>query len=167
MNKKELEVLRRKSKKWSPQEWESYLKAIEVERSESLISPKKHEKLQKKDNLFLWSDDVSEEKSDEFKVLAKKALNQLTFKQRTVIKMIFWDGLSEKEISKKLCLSTSSVRDRKAQGLQKVRAYFKGFIPTVSPYIGAKKTSNALKPISQASLSHAIFASKKGRHHVA
>lgn len=170
LTKKEFRVLRAKSKKWAPREWEDYLQTLEIKRSENLIHPKNYEKLRNK-NLFLQESlDKCKERSSLLSQL-KRALNKLTFKQKTVIKMIFWEGLSEREIADKLCLSTSSVRDRKVQALQKLKVHFLGSIPTASPYIGAKKESelffDALKSISKTQFFESISEPKKGDSHVA
>ena len=149
MNKKELRTLKAKSKNWSPDKWEKYLQTLEHERSESLMSPKKYEK-QKEKNPFLWEDFLPKDKPDDLKQVLKRALNKLTFKQKKVIEMIFFEGLSEGQVAKKLGRSTSTVKSRKRQALQKLKLHFLGSIPPTSPYIGA---SDQKKPPSQSSTS--------------
>ena len=172
MNQKELRALKAQSKKWTPREWEEYLQTLEVERSEMLVHPRRYERLKAK-NPFLWEKHKKKENLKELSKTIKKALNKLTPKQRKVIKMIFWERLSEREIAKKLGRSPSAIHERKVLSLQRLKEEILALNPSMSPYIGGflEKTnfSKTLEPLFLVPKETSIFkSSRKGeKDHVA
>ncbi len=159
LNKKQLQKLRSESKNWTSKEWEEYLQTIEHQRSESLIHPKKYEEL-KEENPFLFKNHEKNNLNYELILKLKKALETLTFKQKKVIKMLFWDNFTESEIAKKLGKSRSSIRNTKTQGLQRLKLK----LGTLSPYIEGKSLFDSLQSLSKINSSN---PKKEGESYVA
>ena len=166
MNKKQLKALRKESRKWSKEEWEAYLKTIEHERSETLMSPKKLNKLQEK-NPFLWDSCMHEDRDTDLNLTLKKALNRLTLQQKKVLKLFFWDNLTEDEIGLKMNRSRSTVRNLKAKGLKALRKNLEAKGGTLSPYIEGNFFVRPLNAISKSNGTAISNHTKKGKKYVA
>ncbi len=167
LSKKQLQKLRTKSKNWTSEKWEEYLQTLEVECSETLIHPYKYEELME-ENPFLWEDYEKNNSNDEIISHLKKALKTLTPRQKKVIKMLFWDNLTGREIAIKLRRSRRTIRSIKDQGLQKLKKYFCNKVSPLSLYIEGESLSDALKSISKTNSSDSFFELKnKGENDVA
>lgn len=114
----EKQSLRVASKKWTQDQWEDYLSSLESGRTETLISPTKYNELIESEE-WLWKESRGMNKKN----IDLSLLKKLTFKQQKVIKMIFWGGFSEKEISKKIRVTTSAVHFRKVRALRALRRF--------------------------------------------
>ena len=141
MTKKELRRLRRVSRHWSKEEWKKYLKTLEKGTSESLIHPKRYEKLKNR-NIFLWEPHKS--RYAPYIPLLRRALKKLTLKQREAIKLIFWEGLSYRSIASKMNLTPSAIVKEKTLAIQRLRKEFRAYGVYASPYIvGISKNSSS------------------------
>lgn len=129
MNKKELKKLKTASRKWSPAQWETYLESLEHKGSESYIH---YSRLENRPYKPLW--ETSQSKYTHYIPLLKNAMKRLTPKQRKVIRLTYWEGLSERDIAVKLSLSRSGAKKRKTLALQRLRKEFKAKEVTSSPY---------------------------------
>ena len=115
------EEIKRSCKSWSPSVWEDYLKTLEVDQEEAVLDDPVliEEHSQEADDNYYNS--VLSVK--EFPVLKKHlfdSIKELTFKQRGVLRLLFWDGLNLREVGQKMGVSTYAVarmRDRALKGL--------------------------------------------------
>ncbi len=143
MNKKDLRKLRRASKKWNNFKWEEYLKSIEYKPKESFIRPKQLESTFYRP---LWEKSFKT-KYRPYIPLLKRAMKKLTPKQRKTLKLLFWEGLSERALALKLNLSKSGVRKRKDLAIQRLRKEFHDHGVTTSPYVEEVFSLKPPKPI--------------------
>ncbi len=163
LNKKQLANLRSESKGWTHNKWEEYLQTLEHQRSESLIHPVKYEEL-KEENPFLWEDYEKSDENNDLILKLKEAFKNLTFKQKKVLKMLFWDNLIDEEIAEKMGTSRRAIRNIKTQGLQRL----KSILVPLSPYIEGGSVSDALKSISKTNSCDSFFKpQKEGENYVA
>jgi DNA-binding NarL/FixJ family response regulator len=112
-------VLKTETKNWNQKTWEAYLRSIETPISESLTSATCFEAALdsgKSINEFLAS---AASRTTQGKVLS--ALQLLTPKQRSIIQMTFWSGMSEREVAASLGISRSSVKTTKKRTLRKMQ----------------------------------------------
>ena len=126
-------AMRRISKNWSRKDWEEYLKTLEVERSETLVSPQRYDEL-REGNTFLWKNDSPQTKLYRINAM-REALESLPRTQKGVLKMTFWHGVTEREIAKKFKMSKTWVRKQKIQGLKALKLIMMQRMVTTSPYI--------------------------------
>jgi DNA-directed RNA polymerase specialized sigma subunit len=113
------EVLKIESKSWSEKTWAEYLKTIETPISETLTSASCFQAAldsSKGTNEFLAT---AASRATQGKVLS--ALQKLTQKQRSIVQMTFWSGMSEREIAASLGISRSSVKTTKKRTLRKMQ----------------------------------------------
>lgn len=129
-------VLREKSKSWSAEDWESYLRTIEVGLKESLSSMGEVTRMGLTSNVFEYaetdcSDDVSE--------LVENLLSLLSERQAFVLRRVFWDGKSERQIAKMMKISRQAVYDLKKRALKNLRKRSQGVLATF-PIVEAQIT---------------------------
>ncbi len=132
----EIKRIKKESQTWTKEKWEDYLSSLEVERTESLIDPFKLEEFKEEDSLFHFEKDEGDHLEDV--VSLKRALKSLTFKQKSVIQMVFYEGLTEREISKKLNISSSAVNKRKRKAIQSLRRNLTPMGVSASPIVRGK-----------------------------
>jgi RNA polymerase sigma factor (sigma-70 family) len=108
---------------WSPENWEQYLQEMEPPLRESLLP---HYVWAKKigkqyDNLFSDSQDCA---SEDISELAQLYLSALTERQVDVLRLIYWENKSEREVAHRLKISRSSVRTIHRRALLRCNKYF-------------------------------------------
>jgi RNA polymerase sigma factor (sigma-70 family) len=111
----ELKALRIHSRSWTAEQWEEHLSFLEIGLREDLqFNPAKA------NEPFIWK---AEEASEEYQEAAADLLKILTQRQFAVIKLIFWQGKSERQVARIMQLSRSGVYDLKTRALKKLRKY--------------------------------------------
>lgn len=130
LTKKEAKTL---SKNWSKNDWEMYLQSIEVGRTELLITPKVYDKISTAETVY-WNQSC-DELDPEVKARLKTAFNKLSGKQKTVLKMIFWEGLSERKVAKKIGVTRNAIVERKKQALQTLRGSLEDLYLSAQPLV--------------------------------
>ena len=108
---------------WDEETWESYLKWKETPQVElPLHNPLWAENLSTEDFVGLLFG-LHEKKDYPLfgKIVIRQALNKLTHRQRTIIRMHFWDGKNKAAIARELGISRRSIRVSMEQGLKKMR----------------------------------------------
>lgn len=113
------EVLKIESKSWSEKTWAEYLKTIETPIAESLTSASCFQAALDGGNRINNFIATAASRTTQGKV--HSALQQLTRKQRSIIQMTFWSGMSEREIAASLRISRSSVKTTKKRTLRKMQ----------------------------------------------
>ena len=110
-------ILKETSKNWSQDNWEAYLKWSETPLSESLMAQ----------GSFIEMADSSQAKIFEnieqctpisLKNKVANFLELLTPRQREILRMIFWENKSEREIAAHLKISRSTVKQLKKRVLR-------------------------------------------------
>lgn len=107
-------------KNWTPADWENYLSEIEVGLKEALISQVTYQRCleNQTESLFALSEhDCPKELRD----MVRKAMQTLSANQNKIIKLVFWNRLSEREIATQMGISRSSVKTTKARALKKLK----------------------------------------------
>ncbi len=121
------------SRNWSPDEWESYLRTLEVGLSESLSSKTEVNQRGISNNIFELS---SSGCSEELSMVVGKLLAHLSERQALVLRKIFWDGKSERKIARELKIGRQAVYDLKKRALKNLRKVAQGVLAT-SPIVQA------------------------------
>ena len=117
------EDLKKNSPFWSKETWEAYLSTLEKEREEYLLSdPRIIENFSAEAYArFLMSMDGTEKGLDQLRVLAQTCLNQLSQRESEVLKKIFFEKKSERQIAEELGVSRNSIKSFKYRGLNKIK----------------------------------------------
>jgi DNA-directed RNA polymerase specialized sigma subunit len=118
-------AIREQSKSWSAEEWESYLATLDVGLKESLSSKTEVSSRGLTANVFEYAatdcpDDVLE--------LVERLVAQLSKRQQFVLRNVFWDGKSERQIAKMLGIGRSAVYDLKKRALKNLRKHAQGVL---------------------------------------
>ena len=108
------------SKRWDQKTWEEYLSWFECPLTELLLPASSYNELASRMEESCFSLSTSDER-DNIKVCTDELLAELTPKQITVIKMIYWQGKSEREISKHLGISRSTTKVMKKSALARIK----------------------------------------------
>ncbi|MFK7827876.1 MAG: sigma factor-like helix-turn-helix DNA-binding protein [Oligoflexales bacterium] len=118
LSKKQLKVM---TKSWDQGTWDHYLQEeVESGRTESLLDDP-----WKIDEYETGYGDIAKESMGEEKILAFKKklgslLRLLSEKEQRIIFLIFWKGLSQREIARVLKLSRGSVENTRNRAFQKL-----------------------------------------------
>lgn len=111
------------SKDWSEETWDQYLKTLEVSLKESQnldFGSLAHSLCE---NPFLYSQTTSNE---ELKTIVEEGLLVLTDLERRVLRLIFFESKSEREIATQILVSRSRIQNLKRSALKKLKKYFLG-----------------------------------------
>lgn len=98
-------------KEWSLSDWEAFLKKNESSMKEENLDYYNQEEMMTNEDYessFLQTIEVKHYPA--FIKRIRKIVNSLTPRQRQIIVMLFWQGLSKEEVSKSLGISTSTIR---------------------------------------------------------
>lgn len=112
------DILKIESKSWSEKTWDTYLKTVETPSSESLTSATSFQAALDSGNCI--NDFLATAAKPSTRAELRSALQQLTPRQSSIIKMTYWSGMSEREIASALGVSRSSVKTTKKRTLQKM-----------------------------------------------
>ena len=121
------EKLKTVSKNWDGSTWENYLGWQDGISCESMISPQKYERLKEsmEHSIFEPSLNATEDLPSN-KLDLTMLLHRLTTRQRQIIKLVFWESLSDREIAKQLSISRGTVQDLRERSLQKLKNWGQG-----------------------------------------
>lgn len=125
--------LRSASRNWNADDWESYLRTLEVGLSESLSSKTEVNQKAITNNIFELS---SSGCSKEVSMVVEQLLAHLSERQALVLRKIFWDGKSERKIAREMKTSRQAVYDLKKRALKNLRKVAQGVLAT-SPIVQA------------------------------
>jgi RNA polymerase sigma factor (sigma-70 family) len=117
LNDKELKEI---SMDWTHETWESYLSYIEIPRSESLIEEFHFDSIAETNHIFDDLPDTNRNKK------LHSAIKKLTKKQQKIIFLIFFEGLSVREIALRMNISHGSVHDLKIRALNSLKSQIEG-----------------------------------------
>ncbi len=117
LNDKKLKEI---SRDWSQEIWESYLLYIDIPRKESLIEEFQFDSVAEKTHIF---ENLPETKRDED---LHSAIKKLTKKQQKIIFLIFFEGLTVRDIALRMNISHQSVHDLKVRALNSLKSQIEG-----------------------------------------
>ncbi|HLE12954.1 MAG: hypothetical protein A2504_13015 [Bdellovibrionales bacterium RIFOXYD12_FULL_39_22] len=119
------DLLKVLSKYWSHETWSDYLQWLETPMRESQIGHHAFDSIaeQMEESAFITA--AIREADQELKAEIAELLNQITIKQKTVLQMSYWHGLSEREIASKFGITRMSVRDIKKRAILKISTLYK------------------------------------------
>ncbi len=120
-NDDQLKIL---SQYWNQKTWSSYLEWVESPMRESQINHFVFDSMaeQMEESAFVTA--AIRDADKELKAEIAGLLHQLTTKQRTVLQMIYWHGISEREIASKLGVSRLSVQAIKKRAFLKISTLY-------------------------------------------
>ena len=126
------------SKDWTQEIWEKYLDSIDVTLSDRQIGIQKYDVLAESmpHTCFEFSQTDAD---DETKDKIAKVLLKLSPQQQKIIKMIFWEGRSERFIANELRVSRYTIKTLKKRSLRKLAELLKQVSP-ISPLVRGKKS---------------------------
>ena len=137
-NAKSADELKKISKLWSANVWESYLKTLEVSQKEMMIDDHRvFMALAEKSAIQDWY----KEKNIDVELFKTKILEAFEFFSETeakVIKMTFWENKSERAIAKKMDVARRTVRKAKERALRKLNKYFIGLLEDLAAHDAAQ-----------------------------
>ncbi len=116
--------LKQISRKWTAQEWDSYLTHLEVPLREEL-EWKFDSQLEER--LGTYTNDSFEDSHEQLEVtkyaqaLCRRAIKQLTPTQKSVINLTFWKGLNETEVANKMGINRISIRTHLSRAIARLR----------------------------------------------
>lgn len=110
--------LKQVSASWTPTEWETYLSSLEVGLKESQVSLNEMERLAIGGNIFERAANAA---SDECAKQVRAWISTLTPRQALVIKKIFFEGQSSRQISRTMGISRQRVSKIKKQALRQLK----------------------------------------------
>ncbi len=119
-----LSLLKKQSATWSSEIWEAYLQTLESPTVEAVLPERKISCLSDKSQcelMFRKMHRVEPEITIRDKSHLIKAVNDLSPVEKTIIKKLFWQKLSERQVAKTLNLSRASVRAHYKRALGKLR----------------------------------------------
>lgn len=113
--------LKRAKDSWRAEDWDNYLK-------ETVEKPLRELPVGGAEEVAQLSDRAPYDYNDLFEIddrtflshTLEESMKKLTIRERAVLKGLFWEGLSQREIAKKLQISRSAVLFNYKQGLQKL-----------------------------------------------
>ena len=117
------EEIKKVSPFWSKGTWEDYLSTLDKQQEEYLFNnPKAVENLSAKECAkFIMSIDMAKKGLDRIKILAKICLHELSQRELEVLKKIFFEKKSERQIAKELGISRNSIKTLKYRGIRKIK----------------------------------------------
>ena len=113
------------SKSWSQATWEAYLDSLETKQQESLLDePGDIENLSEEEYKDFWMlIDKEEEEKERLNRLVRASLDELTHKERKVIRKMFWEDKSERTIASEMGISQVAVTKLKSKAFKKIKKF--------------------------------------------
>ena len=113
--------IKKMSKKWTQEDWEEYLSDQESSLRESYLDdPTLYERNLSAENYAGLIFGIAE-----YSTMGRVAINvtlaQLTKQQNDVLRLTFWEGMTQRGIEKELGITRASVRYALSTGLQKIK----------------------------------------------
>lgn len=137
--------LREISKNWSTDTWEQFLlETVECQASdyrEDLIHPRNYDRRLEEMTESVWQ--CSTDRSETIGELVRRLCrDHLSPKQQYIVRMIFWDGFTERKIADVMNISRSTVVVQKRRALSKIKDLIESRYATSTMYEGINlKTS--------------------------
>jgi len=126
------------SRSWLAEDWEDYLKSLEGGLKESQLPLRDGDESNLTTSVFeITSNSATDQQSSQ----VEQILVGLTEKQSHVIRAIYWQGLSERNIARLMGISRTAVRKIKSRALKKLKLGNPGTVP-VFPIVGAQAQPN-------------------------
>lgn len=130
------------SRRWDQETWEKYLNYLDGTISEQQIHPNDYEKMSEKMEKSCW--DLTQSDADrDSKSLVNTLFKELSTHQRKILKMIFWEGRSERFIARELNISRGTVNTIRKRALKRLNALLRPEVSAISPLMRGKDFSNA------------------------
>ena len=108
--KPSLEQLKKKSKDWSPQQWEDYLKTLEVRRrEENLKKGRFADFCSNEENREAWDSHGKDYLGEDNRSRLRSAIMNLPDNEQKCIRLIFWEGFTLEETAKVLGFAKMTV----------------------------------------------------------
>lgn len=130
------------SRQWDQETWEKYLNYFDGTLSEQQFHPNAYDEMSEKMEKSCWELTQSDADRDS-KSLVNSLFKELSTHQRKILKMIFWDGRSERFVARELKLSRSTVKVIKRRALKRLNALLRSEVSPISPLMRGKDFSNA------------------------
>ena len=123
--------------------WEIYLKRYQRYQREELIKPEVYDELACTNNdIKDWMGSKKGEYTDKlafFKEYLPMAMDTLGKKEKAVIKGIFWQNKSERQLAKEFFLSRRSIADYKKRGMERIKKFLLAVYEELHPEETYKK----------------------------
>ncbi len=136
LTKEKKAQLLKQSKSWTAKQWAEYLDENESKVIKEDLLPENFDELISEDSGIWKEEEKALAEKINLKKICAKAINKLTHKQKIVIKLTFYEGLTQRQIAEKMKISRSSVRNIKHQSLQKLRKLLGPKMGTKFPIVG-------------------------------
>ena len=109
------------SSSWSAETWENYLKWYESPLAESQIHPREIKEISERqcESIFIQAQGVAD---SPLQRLVHSTTEELPPRQREVVELTYWHGLSERTIAFDLRISRSAVQKLKSKALKRISA---------------------------------------------
>lgn len=109
------------SRAWDAETWEQYLQWFETPLKESQVPAWQFDKIaeQQSDSIFASTQEDSDSDTRRF---LQRLIDGLPIRQREVIELAYWDGLSEREIGERLLICRGTVRCLKGKAIKRLSA---------------------------------------------
>lgn len=130
------------SPRWDQDTWEKYLNYLDGTLSEQQFHPNAYEDMSEKMEKSCWELTQSDADRDS-KSLVNSLFRELSTHQRKILKMIFWEGRSERFVARELKLSRSTIKVIKRRALKRLNALLRSEVSPISPLMRGKDFSNA------------------------
>jgi len=114
---------------WNADTWEKYLKWYESPLAESQIRPRQYQEIAERqsESIFGQAQEVADSPMQQ---LIRMTIEALPPRQRQIIELTYWEGLSERTIAFDLRITRNAVRKLKSKGLKRISASLRGGLPT-------------------------------------
>lgn len=146
------EQLKHISKAWNSETWEAYLQFMERPRREALIPERQFDEIAEAqtESIFYHFDNTT---SDVDKMLCENLLSELSQREATILRLIYFEGLTERKIAAQQNISNSEVNKIKKRALQKLQDRVGGIGSTRRIMKGqfVEKEKNKARPLKKAS----------------
>lgn len=130
--------LRIVSKKWTPAVWETFLvETVEKRLKEVSKSAWAYQNAVEEMECTFWNEGGFDQGDEKREVLIRRKMrDHLTVQQRQILRLYFWDSLSERAVAEKMGISHAQVHTSKKNSLKKLEGLLKDHIRT--PRIGER-----------------------------
>ncbi len=112
--------IRELSRSWDAETWEAYLTWREDERHESLVTPSKYDELVDAQTESIFAQ-VHGSIPDVDREICEELLNTLSVRDAEILRLIYFEGKTERQIASVLNLSRAAIQKIKKQALQSLR----------------------------------------------
>ncbi len=117
------DILREISKNWTTNIWESFLsETVDRSQTEKLVSPKAYQAIVEEMIEPVWVDlDEADPLDTKVRAQVRRAMRSyLTHQQQIIIRLIYWEDQSNREIAKSMGVTETQVRVQKRRSLNKL-----------------------------------------------